>query len=310
MPDGSGHWSPHEIASFVCHPGAGRVLSVGPSSVDVTGFEHVLKDAGYRIGRLPVTRDASHLPHAAATFMPHVIYLALAQPMATCLNALELLGADPRTKDVPLVALIDDDIPAKQIEDAYTRSGCDFLHTDATAVEYLARTHLLTRLAAALKEGAAHPEAGGTRLHEPPRPGAANDDPRAPLSLLDSESGAHSARYFAQRLPAEIARATRYGRDLTVMLVECPDAATSAGVAARVTVHLREECRETDLIARADATRFVVLLPETPMSGAETLAERMSAAMIEEKHPAHCSVLPADAPTLARILAGPASSAP
>ncbi|MEM6997262.1 MAG: diguanylate cyclase, partial [Myxococcota bacterium] len=299
----SEHWSADEIASFVCHPGSGRVLTVRPGGHETDGLEHVLEDAGYRIGRLPITRDTSHLPHAAATFMPHVIYVTLSQPMQPCLEALELLGHDARTRDVPLVALIGEGVEPEAIEDAYTRSGCDFLRSDATAIESLARTHLLTRLATAIREGAGG-EGEQVRLHQAPRAGAANDDPRAPLLLLDRDSGAYSARYFAQRLPAEIARATRYKRELSVMMVRCPAAAESSAVAAKITARLREYCRETDLIARADGPRFVVLLPETPGQGATALADRVAEALASDGLDADTKVLAAEAPGLARILGG------
>ena len=296
----SDHWTADEIASFLCHPGSGRILTVRPGTADVDAFEHVLSDAGYRIGRLPITRDTSHLPQAAATFMPHVIYVTLAEPRAACLEALELLGADERTRDVPLVAIIEPGADTEAIEDAYTRSGCDFLRTDASAVEYLARTHLLARLATVLVHGS---NTSSTRLHERPRAGAANDDPRSPMSLLDADSGAYSAQYFAQRLPTEIARATRYQRDLSVLLVSC-EAAEATPVAARVTTRLREYCRETDLIARADFTHFVVLLPETPTDGARTLGSRVSAALAGEGVHVRCETVAAEAPLLARILGG------
>lgn len=298
--DASGHWTADEIASFLCHPGSGRILTVRPGTADVDAFEHVLSDAGYRIGRLPITRDTSHLPHAAATFMPHVIYVTLAEPRGACLEALELLGADARTHDVPLVAIIEPDVDTDTIEDAYTRSGCDFLRTDASPVEYLARTHLLARLSHMLGEV---PDPTSRRLHERPRAGAANDDPRAPMSLLDADSGAYSAQYLAQRLPTEIARATRYERDLSVLLVSS-EAAEATAVAARITSRLREHCRETDLIARADFTHFVVLLPETPAEGARTLGSRVSAALAGEGLHVRCETVAAEAPVLARILGG------
>lgn len=302
VPEGvaSEHWTPNEIASFLCHPGSGRILTVRPGAEQSDAFEHVLSDAGYRIGRLPITRDTSHLPHAAATFMPHVIYVTLSEPRAACLEALELLGGDERTRHAPLVALIEPDTSPETIEEAYTRSGCDFLRSDASAVESLARTHLLARLASTLRDA---PDASTTRLHERPRPGAANDDPRTPMMLLDADSGAYSAQYFAQRLPTEIARATRYQRDLSVLLVSC-EAAESTAIAAQVTAMLREHCRETDLIARADVSHFVALLPETPSQGAGTLGSRVSAALAAEGLHVRCEVVAAEAPLLARILGG------
>lgn len=301
---GNTHWNDDELASFLCHPGSGRVLTVSVSAEATDGLHDVLAHAGYRLGKLPITRDTSHVPHAAATFMPYLIYVTLCAPAPACVAALELLAQDERTRDVPLVALVGTDITDAVIEEAYTRSGCDFLASNATAVQALARTHLLTRLASMFRGGEKARAAGQERLHQAPRAGAANDDPRAPLLLLDSDSGAYSARYFSQRLPAEIARATRYQRELSVLLVRCEAAAESSAVAARITMRLREHCRETDLIARADRSRFVVLLPETPPDGATALADRVGETLATDGLTVDAKVLKAEAPGLARILTG------
>ena len=88
------------------------------------------------------------------------------------------------------------------------------------------------------------------------------------------------------------------------MLLVSSEAAEATAVAARITARLREHCRETDLIARADFTHFVVLLPETPAQGARTLGSRVCAALAGEGLHVRCETVAAEAPVLARILGG------
>ena len=83
----------------------------------------------------------------------------------------------------------------------------------------------------------------------------------------------------------ESLRAARYARPASVAIVELkpispgfsidPWIRTVAGPIARA---IRQDSRATDLVARVADTRFQILLPETSESGAEHLAERVTAA--------------------------------
>jgi hypothetical protein len=84
-------------------------------------------------------------------------------------------------------------------------------------------------------------------------------------------------------LERESARAARYGRPASVAIVELrpdrpgflvdPWLRSLAGPIARV---LRQGTRATDLVARVADTRFQVLMPETPETGAGRFAERVA----------------------------------
>jgi GGDEF domain-containing protein len=83
----------------------------------------------------------------------------------------------------------------------------------------------------------------------------------------------------------ESLRAARYARPACVAIVELkpinpgfsidPWIRTVAGPIARA---IRQDSRATDLVARVADARFQILLPETSESGAEHLAERVTAA--------------------------------
>ena len=269
--DDDPHWSAQEIASFAIHPGSGRVLAVRPGGPEETAVEGCLREAGYSMGRLSLTREPSHLPQAAATFGPDVIYVLVDRATGLCLAALEALANDPLTQSIPLVALIPEYASSAVVEEAYSRAGCDFFRLGTTNIELLARTHLLVRLSA---------RARNEEPAAPPIPEAANSPGGARLDLWDPQTQAYSATYLRRRLPSEAARAFRYSRDLSLVTVRCP-AASRTDVAAALSHRLHQTCRNVDLVARLQDDLFALLLPETGAEGVATVIGRLNV-LLEE----------------------------
>jgi GGDEF domain-containing protein len=77
----------------------------------------------------------------------------------------------------------------------------------------------------------------------------------------------------------EGARHLRYGRPVSVLLIELRQASngssTADGIARRLGEVIRAEARETDRAVRTGALTFRVLLPETGGRAARALAERL-----------------------------------
>lgn len=259
------HWSPEELASMSSLGGAGRVLMLRPGHAP-DGLERCLRRAGYRVGRIAITRECTHLPQAAASFLPDVVYVALSSPIDACVDALEVLGGDPRTADLPLVAVLEDDVDDDVIEDAYARSGCDFLRL-GSHVELLARTHLLVRLTS----GGGSSGAVAWRREDPE---VANESVGTRLDLRDVQTGVYSATYFRHRLQQEVARAHRYQRPLTLIALRCPGASRDE-IAAKLASIVESACRNVDLVARIERDLFAVLLPETEVSRCEPVVARL-----------------------------------
>jgi GGDEF domain-containing protein len=104
----------------------------------------------------------------------------------------------------------------------------------------------------------------GKRVHQPIR--------------LDTRTDWNAA------LQREDARTTRYGRPVTVVVVDFIGPAEPTEVdriAAPVGDAIRNEARETDRCARVGPSRFHLLLPETPQAEAAHFADRLQAACVE-----------------------------
>lgn len=106
------------------------------------------------------------------------------------------------------------------------------------------------------------------------------------LASTDPLTGLYNTRYLTTRLAEEIQRATRYGHELSLIIVDSDAlkrvndrlghvAGNELLVALARTI--RQHVRATDLVARYGGDEFVILQPETGMESARRTAERIRA---------------------------------
>jgi diguanylate cyclase (GGDEF)-like protein len=111
-------------------------------------------------------------------------------------------------------------------------------------------------------------------------------------SQSDSLTGLFNMRYFRSQFIEEFSRSQRYTRPITVLMVDV-DAFKAyndrnghpAGdiVLKEIARILIRNVRGTDIVARYGGEEFVVLLPETPLEAAATVAEKIRRT-VEEHH--------------------------
>jgi diguanylate cyclase (GGDEF)-like protein len=116
----------------------------------------------------------------------------------------------------------------------------------------------------------------------------AREDALARSSITDPLTRLYNRRHIDARLAEEIARSTRHGATIALLLLDVDHlkeindrGGHEAGDAAlrAVADTLRRTCRATDLAARYGGDEFVVLLPSTRASQALELAERIRATL-------------------------------
>jgi len=104
-------------------------------------------------------------------------------------------------------------------------------------------------------------------------------------SIADGVTGLANQRYFTERLKQEFRRAQRYDDPLSLVMLKVDhfkqggdDAAQALRdeVLAAIAAAIRDAVRETDFVARYDGEAFALLLPNTHLAGALTVAERVS----------------------------------
>jgi two-component system cell cycle response regulator len=108
------------------------------------------------------------------------------------------------------------------------------------------------------------------------------------LSLTDPLTGLWNYRYLRESLRREVERASRFGRTLTVLVLDLDHFKEvndtyghSAGdaVLGEFARRIRIGLREVDVAFRQGGEEFVVLLPETDAYGGAIVAERLGAAV-------------------------------
>jgi len=114
------------------------------------------------------------------------------------------------------------------------------------------------------------------------------------IAFRDSLTGLYNYRFYREFLPREIWRADQYNTPLSLIVADVDDFKIyndrhghEEGNAAlsRVAVLLEESLRKVDVAVRYGGEEFVLILPATPKTGAEVVADRARrAAEHEEMH--------------------------
>ena len=106
----------------------------------------------------------------------------------------------------------------------------------------------------------------------------------AEIALRDPLTGVYNRRHFGERLSSEFAAARRYSRSLSVVMIdvdhlnrvnEAHGRPAGDEVLRGVAQVLQGLVRGADVVARVGGDEFAILLRETELDGAQTLAERL-----------------------------------
>lgn len=107
-------------------------------------------------------------------------------------------------------------------------------------------------------------------------------------SPIDEASRVFNQRFAARELTQALGRFRRYSEPFSVIVIALSDSIFAGARPARVrnlvrgvADRLRGDVRMVDEVARLDDGRFVVILPHTPLSGAEVVKERLAALSIQ-----------------------------
>lgn len=104
------------------------------------------------------------------------------------------------------------------------------------------------------------------------------------LATVDTKTQLHNYRYFNSVLKHELAIAERYGRTISMLLLDLDDFKKindkhgylrGDEVLQMVAMIVKSNIRDTDVSARFGGEEFVVLMPETSAEDAKKMAERI-----------------------------------
>jgi diguanylate cyclase (GGDEF)-like protein len=111
------------------------------------------------------------------------------------------------------------------------------------------------------------------------------------LSVTDQLTGLFNRRHFQERLPMELSRATRHGRTLALLMIDIDHFKTvndtfghTAGdeVLKEVSRRIVKNLRLSDLVVRYGGEEIVVLLTDTGLAPAGSVAEHLRTAVYDK----------------------------
>jgi len=205
-----------------------------------------------------LAEDGTEAVALTQAHLPDLVLADLAMPRLGGMGLLEVLQADPRTREVPVVFLSGQSDP-RTVVDCFGRGAADFIAKPGRPDEL--RVRLLHAWTQARRVA---------RLES--------------LALTDALTGLHNFRALQAKLDEEFARAARYAQPLAILLVDLDNLKTlndryghEAGNAALRAMGevFREELREVDFAARFGGDEFVALLPHQTAAEAAVVAERL-----------------------------------
>ncbi|HTR44565.1 MAG TPA: diguanylate cyclase, partial [Thermodesulfovibrionales bacterium] len=192
----------------------------------------------------------------AAALIPDVILLDFELPDMLGFDVVKGLKDNPSTRNIPIFILTEKDIPVEErmhlvgkIERIIRkhRFDVDELLDHITEIEVL------------------HPRKAG---------------------LIDDATGLFSHRYFQIRLAQEVDRAVRYKRPMNLMILDIDSFGTyvreqgeheGTEVVRRLGELLRKNIRGSDIVVRYGGDSFAVVLPDTVLTAALSLANKFNA---------------------------------
>jgi len=114
------------------------------------------------------------------------------------------------------------------------------------------------------------------------------------MSITDPLTGLLNRRYLEERLADELSRSERYNYAMSCLMIDIDDFKSyndrnghqAGDVALKITAHaLKGTLRSADVACRYGGEEFCILLPQTSISEAGVIAERMRQRVAEREYP-------------------------
>ena len=114
------------------------------------------------------------------------------------------------------------------------------------------------------------------------------------MSITDPLTGLLNRRYLEERLSDELSRSERYDYAMSCLMIDIDDFKSyndrnghqAGDVALKITAHaLKAALRSADVACRYGGEEFCILLPQTSLSEAGVIAERMRRRVAEKEYP-------------------------
>jgi len=246
-----------------------RILLVEDNKLQARFIKEFLEAKGYEV--LMVENGTSAIKTVKSTRVD-LILLDLVLPDISGNEVCRWINQNPDTKDIPIIVLT-----------AKTDVSEKVSVLEAGAHDYLPKpfdeAELNARIYAALRTKALQDE-----LKQRNKQLVDLTKRLEVMAITDPLTGIYNRRHFEEILKTEFVRATRYGHGLSCLMVDVDHFKrindkyghdTGDAVLKKVTELITSCLRKVDALARWGGEEFIVLLPETGVKGARSVAERI-----------------------------------
>jgi diguanylate cyclase (GGDEF)-like protein len=248
------------------------ILVADDEPINRSLIQRRLERAGYTVLTAQNGQEAVEKTRAS---LPDIVILDVMMPVMDGLEACRLIKADASTRDIPVIFLSARDETDVKVS-GLSLGANDYISKPFKAEELLARVDVAMRL-----------KRERDQLRVSADEARAQSELAQERAMTDALTGLLN-RYGLQRVLAhEHAEARRYNRPLSSLMIDLDNFKTindthghSAGDTAlrQVAAILSEVVRRSDMVFRYGGEEFLVLLPETDLEGAASLAEKIRAA--------------------------------
>lgn len=236
-----------------------RILILDDDSIITDLLSDILSEEGYKVMACNSPKDVLYLAHQ---FVPDLLLLDIMMPELDGFDVCEFFKRDPELKYARIVVLT-----ARDNKD--TRIKCYKTGADT----FLSKPFEIDELREVIKSNIS------SKLTLDRMIGDLREQ-----TLLDRTTTAFNTKHMKQRLASELERVDRYHRTFSLLLLNLESFtqinvrygyAFGNEVLKNIVEAVRLELREPDLLGRYSEDSFLMMLPETPVAGAKTLADRI-----------------------------------
>ncbi|MCA1558028.1 MAG: diguanylate cyclase [Acidobacteria bacterium] len=245
------------------------ILVADDEPINRSLIQRRLERAGYRVLTAQNGREAVDMSRAER---PDLVILDVMMPVMDGLEACQLIKADDTVRDTPVIFLSARDETEVKVS-GLSLGANDYISKPFKAEELLARVYVALRL-----------KRERDTLRRRAEEAIARADVAQERAMTDALTGLLNRYGLQHILVREMAETRRYNRPLSCLMIDLDHFKSvnemhghAAGDTSlqQVTSVLTDNVRGSDVVFRYGGEEFLVLLPQTDLEGAISLAEKI-----------------------------------
>ena len=265
-----------------------KVLIVDDNEDMLDTLDHLFRFYEFEVCRAANGQEGIQ---TAAKEAPDIILLDALMPVMNGFEACKILKSDTKTRDIPIIFL-----SANYVEDEHRIMGLemgadDYILKPFNAKELIARVksilHKKNLVENLRKDNKYLIQEKSNALQEIEKLQKKTFELEAG-QITDPLTGLYNKQFFQKRVQEEFSRAKRYKLPLSLVLIDVDlfrtineifGEKTGDYILMRIANVILNNTRNTDVVFRLEANRFVIVLPNTDETGAYYEAERIRSAV-------------------------------